>query len=83
MWRKAFVLRGTSPAPGAFLEFDGNAGKRLRLHQHRLRNVERALTGSLGTPLVSRDELIGNVAQVIADDGLRTDPQNIVAGTLD
>jgi len=32
---------------------------------------------------VSRDELIGNVAQVIADDGLRTDPQNIVAGTLD
>jgi hypothetical protein len=33
---------------------------------------------------VSRDELIGNVVQVIADDlRLRTDPQNIVAGTLD
>ena len=34
--------------------------------------------------LVPRDELIGNVIQVIADDvWLRTDPQNTIAGALD
>jgi hypothetical protein len=33
---------------------------------------------------VSRDELIGNVIQVIADDlRLKADPQNIVDNTLD
>src|SRR5262245_47987361 len=42
------------------------------------------MTGSLGPCLVSSDELIGNVVQVIAHDlRLRTDSQNIVADALD
>ena len=37
-----------------------------------------------GSSLVSSDELIGNVVEVVADDlRLRTDPQNIVADTFD
>src|SRR4029450_1677476 len=42
------------------------------------------MPGKLGQRLVSSDELIGNVVQVIAHDlRLRADPQNIVADTPD
>ena len=42
------------------------------------------MAGELDRRLVSGDELIGHVVQVVADDmGLRSDFQNIVADTLD
>src|SRR6478609_8156752 len=42
------------------------------------------MTGKSGCPLVSSDELIGNIVQVTAYDlRLRADPQKIVADTLD
>ena len=44
----------------------------------------QAVAGELDRRLVSGDELIGHVVQVVADDmGLRSDFQNIVADTLD
>ena len=42
------------------------------------------MTGKLDCPLVSSDELIGNVVQVTAYYlGLRADPQKIIADALD
>src|SRR6187455_982363 len=42
------------------------------------------MTGQLGCPLVSSDELIGNIVQVTAYDlRLRADPQEIIADALD
>src|SRR5258708_29369222 len=50
----------------------------------RSRSDRRAMTGWLGPSLVSRDKLIGNFGQVVADDlRLRADAENVVAGTLD
>jgi hypothetical protein len=43
--------------------------------QHPLRYFQRAMTGQLDPSLLSSNELIGNVVQVIADNlRLRTDP---------
>ena len=42
------------------------------------------MTSQSGCPLVSSDELIGNVVQVTAYDlRLRADPQKIIAGAFD
>jgi hypothetical protein len=48
------------------------------------RLVTAAIIGALSRPLVSGDELIGDVVEVGADNlGLRTDSQHIVADTFD
>jgi hypothetical protein len=55
--------------------YQGTASDTLISHnQHPLRNFWGAITAELGPSLVPGDELVGDVAQVVADNlRLRTD----------